>query len=236
VAHRFVAAISEPGRRGSQRPARAAWLGGIWDRPAIPVSGVQLRCCGCPHPLGFRCICPAPKRVLIVTRAARCRRGEIGNTTWSDDGGPTPTCRFVPGWNRRQLRRIIRDVMGLPGRTSWLGSQFSRPRCAPVVGIADGWRRHPRFPPIDRDATRPHPHRRPGADRPSRRSAVDADLRSSTLVIDLERPLTGFAWRAATLALFRVDDETAKAWVYHVARMECLNGHITTASTTSRAL
>jgi endonuclease/exonuclease/phosphatase family metal-dependent hydrolase len=116
--HRFVAAIAgTPGATwmaatGSESPGTGGYGVALLSRyPATSWQVVRL-----PRiPTKFPMYLPGPKRVMIVDeepRAAVVGRFEtplgvmtVANTHLS----------FVPGWNRRQLVRLVRDVRGLPG-------------------------------------------------------------------------------------------------------------------------
>jgi endonuclease/exonuclease/phosphatase family metal-dependent hydrolase len=116
--HRFVAAISgTPGTTwspatGAEQPGSAAY--GIALLSRFPASDWQVL--RLPHiPARFPMYLPAAGRVIVVhdePRAAVVARLEtplgpltVANTHLS----------FVPGWNRRQLRRIVADMRDLPG-------------------------------------------------------------------------------------------------------------------------
>lgn len=118
VSQRFVAAIAgTPGATwmaatGATQPGTAAYGVALLSRfPASWWQVVRL-----PRiPARFPMYVPGARKVLIVNeepRAAVVARLEtpegpltVANTHLS----------FVPGWNRTQLRRIVRDLRGLPG-------------------------------------------------------------------------------------------------------------------------
>ncbi len=118
VAHRFVAAISgTPGATwmaatGREQPGTAAY--GIALLSRYPVSSWQV--VRLPRiPMRFPMYLPGPNRVMIVDeepRAAVIARLEtpLGELTVANTH-----LSFVPGWNRRQLRRLVRDLRGFPG-------------------------------------------------------------------------------------------------------------------------
>jgi endonuclease/exonuclease/phosphatase family metal-dependent hydrolase len=118
VSHRFVAAISgTPGATwmsatGSESPGTAAYGVALLSRfPATTWQVVRLPQVATRFPMYL----PGPKRVMIVheePRSAVIGRFEtplgvmtVANTHLS----------FVPGWNRRQLLHLVRDLRGLPG-------------------------------------------------------------------------------------------------------------------------
>ncbi|WP_029111892.1 endonuclease/exonuclease/phosphatase family protein [Mycobacterium sp. URHB0044] len=118
TSHRFVAAIAgTPGATwmaatGTEAPGTGGYGVALLSRhPATSWQVVRL-----PRiPTRFPMYLPGPKRVLIVDeepRAAVIGRFDtplgvltVANTHLS----------FVPGWNRRQLLRLVRDLRGLPG-------------------------------------------------------------------------------------------------------------------------
>ncbi|MDT5339461.1 MAG: hypothetical protein QOD90_4966 [Mycobacterium sp.] len=118
VSHRFVAAIAgTPGATwiaatGREQPGAAAY--GISLLSRFPASTWQVA--RLPRiPMRFPMYLREPNRVVVIDeepRAAVIGRFEtplgpltIANTHLS----------FVPGWNRRQLRHLVRDLCGLPG-------------------------------------------------------------------------------------------------------------------------
>jgi endonuclease/exonuclease/phosphatase family metal-dependent hydrolase len=118
VDHRFVAAISgTPGATwmaatGREQPGTAAYGIALLSRfPATSWQVVRL-----PRiPMRFPMYLPGPHKVMMVDeepRAAVIARLQtplglmtVANTHLS----------FVPAWNVRQLRRLVRDLRGLPG-------------------------------------------------------------------------------------------------------------------------
>lgn len=118
VAHRFVATISGiPGLTGvaataAEPPESAAY--GIALLSRFPASGWQVL--RLPHiSARFPMYLPVPRRVVIVNeepRAAIVARLEtpLGPLTVA-----STHLSFVPGWNRRQLRRIVTELRGMPG-------------------------------------------------------------------------------------------------------------------------
>jgi endonuclease/exonuclease/phosphatase family metal-dependent hydrolase len=118
VSHRFVAAIAgTPGATwiaatGHEQPGAAAY--GISLLSRFPASSWQVA--RLPRiPMRVPMYVREPNRVVVIDeepRAAVIGRFEtplgpltIANTHLS----------FVPGWNRRQLRHLARDLRGLPG-------------------------------------------------------------------------------------------------------------------------
>jgi endonuclease/exonuclease/phosphatase family metal-dependent hydrolase len=124
VDHRFVAAISgTPGATwiaatGREQPGSAAY--GIALLSRFPVSSWQVL--RLPRiPVRFPMYLREPGRVVIVNeepRAAVLARIEtpLGAMTVANSH-----LSFVPNWNRRQLRRLVTDLCGLPGPHLLLG-------------------------------------------------------------------------------------------------------------------
>jgi len=118
VAHRFVAAISgTPGATwmaatGDEQPGTAAY--GIALLSRFPVDSWQV--VRLPRiPLRFPMYLPGPNRVMIVDEEPRAAviaqlQTPLGALTVANTH-----LSFVPGWNRRQLRRLINDLRGFPG-------------------------------------------------------------------------------------------------------------------------
>jgi endonuclease/exonuclease/phosphatase family metal-dependent hydrolase len=130
VEHRFVAAISgTPGATwmaatGHEQPGTAAY--GIALLSRFPVASWQV--VRLPRiPMRFPMYLPGPKRVMVVNEEPRAAviaqlhtpRGRltVANTHLS----------FVPGWNRRQLRRLIHDLRGFPGPRLLMGDLNMKP-------------------------------------------------------------------------------------------------------------
>jgi endonuclease/exonuclease/phosphatase family metal-dependent hydrolase len=118
VSHRFVAAIAgTPGATwmaatGREQPGTAAY--GIALLSRYPVDDWQV--VRLPRiPMRFPMYLRGPNRVQVVNeepRAAVIARLEtpVGPLTVANTH-----LSFVPGWNRRQLRLLMRDLRGFPG-------------------------------------------------------------------------------------------------------------------------
>src|ERR1700712_1517863 len=118
VSHRFVAAIAgTPGATwsaatGREQPGAAAYGISLLSRyPAESWQVVRMPRIPVKFPMYLR----EPKKMIVVDeepRAAVIGRFEtpLGPLTVAN-----PHLSFVPGWNRRQLRRLVRDLRGLPG-------------------------------------------------------------------------------------------------------------------------
>jgi endonuclease/exonuclease/phosphatase family metal-dependent hydrolase len=118
VEHRFVAAISgTPGATwmaatGHEQPGTAAYGIALLSRfPAASWQVVRL-----PRiPMRFPMYLPGPNRVMVVDEEPRAA---VIAQLHTPAGGLTVAnthLSFVPGWNRRQLRRLIHDLRGFPG-------------------------------------------------------------------------------------------------------------------------
>ncbi|CPR13331.1 endonuclease/exonuclease/phosphatase [Mycobacterium bohemicum DSM 44277] len=118
VEHRFVAAISgTPGATwmaatGREQPGTAAYGIALLSRyPAISWQVVRL-----PRiPMRLPMYLPGPNRVMVVDEEPRAA---VIAQLRTPGGGLTVAnthLSFVPGWNRRQLRRLVRDLRGFPG-------------------------------------------------------------------------------------------------------------------------
>lgn len=124
VSHRFVAAISgTPGATwmaatGQEQPGTAAYGIALLSRfPAQSWQVVRL-----PRiPMRFPMYLPGPNRVQVVDeepRAAMVGRFDtpIGTLTVANTH-----LSFVPGWNRMQMRRLVRDLRGFDGPRVLMG-------------------------------------------------------------------------------------------------------------------
>jgi len=116
--HRFVAAISgTPGATwmaatGREQPGTAAY--GIALLSRYPVTSWQVL--RLPRiPMRFPMYLPGPNRVMIVDEEPRAAVIAQLHTPMGDLTVANTHLSFVPGWNRRQLRRVIRDLRGFPG-------------------------------------------------------------------------------------------------------------------------
>lgn len=118
VAHRFVAAIAgTPGATwmaatGEEQPGTAAYGIALLSRfPATSWQVVRL-----PRiPVRFPMYLPGPNKVMIVNEEPRAAVIAQLDTPLGPMSVANTHLSFVPGWNRRQLRRLIRDLQGLPG-------------------------------------------------------------------------------------------------------------------------
>lgn len=133
VEHRFVAAVSgTPGATwmaatGREQPGTAAY--GIALLSRFPVSSWQV--VRLPRiPMRLPMYLPGPNKVMTVDEEPRAAviarvRTPLGMMTVANTH-----LSFVPGWNVRQLRRLVRDLRGLPGPRLLVGDLNLTP--APV--------------------------------------------------------------------------------------------------------
>ncbi|OBA62456.1 endonuclease [Mycobacterium sp. 1100029.7] len=118
VEHRFVAAISgTPGATwmaatGDEQPGTAAYGIALLSRfPAASWQVVRL-----PRiPMRFPMYLPGPNRVMIVDEEPRTAVIAQLHTPLGTLTVANTHLSFVPGWNRRQLRRLVHDLRGFPG-------------------------------------------------------------------------------------------------------------------------
>ncbi|MEE6176212.1 endonuclease/exonuclease/phosphatase family protein [Mycobacterium sp. 050134] len=116
--HRFVAAISgTPGATwmaatGHEQPGTAAYGIALLSRfPAASWQVVRL-----PRiPMRFPMYLREPGRVMVVDEEPRAAVIAQLHTPKGDLTVANTHLSFVPGWNLRQLRRLIRDLRGFPG-------------------------------------------------------------------------------------------------------------------------
>ena len=118
VSHRFVAAISgTPGATwmaatGGEQPGTAAY--GIALLSRFPADAWQVL--RLPRiPVRFPMYLPGPNRVQIVHEEPRAAMLGRVDTPLGPLTVANTHLSFVPGWNRVQLRRLVRDLRGFPG-------------------------------------------------------------------------------------------------------------------------
>ncbi|MGE2834899.1 endonuclease/exonuclease/phosphatase family protein [Mycobacterium sp. SMC-4] len=115
--HRFVAAIAgTPGATwmaatGEEQPGTAAYGVALLSRyPALSWQVVRL-----PRiPFRFPMYLSAPGRVQVIDEEPRAAVIGQFDTPLGDLTVVNTHLSFVPGWNRIQLRHLLRDVRGLP--------------------------------------------------------------------------------------------------------------------------
>ncbi|MGY4653602.1 endonuclease/exonuclease/phosphatase family protein [Mycobacterium sp. URHB0021] len=118
ISHRFVAAIAgTPGATwmaatGREQPGTAAYgiallsrfLAETWQVVRLPRI-----------PVRFPMYLPAPGRIQVVNEEPRAAMVGRFDTPLGPLTVANTHLSFVPGWNRIQLRRLIRDLRGFPG-------------------------------------------------------------------------------------------------------------------------
>jgi endonuclease/exonuclease/phosphatase family metal-dependent hydrolase len=124
VTHRFVAAISgTPGATwmaatGEEQPGTAAY--GIALLSRYPTESWQV--VRLPRiPMRFPMYLPGPNRVMVVNEEPRAAVIARVVTPLGHISIANTHLSFVPGWNRRQLRRLARDLRGFPGPRVLMG-------------------------------------------------------------------------------------------------------------------
>lgn len=130
VSHRFVAAISgTPGATwmaatGDEQPGTAAY--GIALLSRFPAESWQvLRLPRIPVP--FPMYLPGARRVQIVNEEPRAAMVGRLDTPLGPLTVANTHLSFVPGWNRAQLRRLLRDVRGFPSPRVLMGDLNTAP-------------------------------------------------------------------------------------------------------------
>jgi endonuclease/exonuclease/phosphatase family metal-dependent hydrolase len=124
VSHRFVAAISgTPGATwmaatGDEQPGTAAYGIALLSRfPAETWQVVRL-----PRiPVKFPMYLPGPNRVQVVDEEPRAAMIGRLDTPLGPLTVANTHLSFVPGWNRVQMRRLVRDLRGFPGPRVLMG-------------------------------------------------------------------------------------------------------------------
>jgi endonuclease/exonuclease/phosphatase family metal-dependent hydrolase len=124
VSHRFVAAIAgTPGATwmaatGREQPGTAAYGIALLSRYPAQTWQVQYL----PRiPMRFPMYLPGPHRVQIVHEEPRAAVIARLDTPLGPMTVANTHLSFVPGWNRVQLRRLIRDLRGFPGPRVLMG-------------------------------------------------------------------------------------------------------------------
>lgn len=124
TAHRFVAALAgTPGATwmaatGSEQPGTAAYGIALLSRyPAISWQVLRL-----PRiPFRFPMYLPGARGVRIVDEEPRAAMAAQLDTPYGVVTVANTHLSFVPGWNRVQLRHLMRDLRGLPGPRILMG-------------------------------------------------------------------------------------------------------------------
>lgn len=139
VSHRFVAALAgTPGATwiaatGEEQPGTAGYGISLLSRyPARNWQVLRL-----PRiPVRFPMFLPGPRRVMVVREEPRA----VVVAQLDTPAGPLTVANthlsFVPGWNRVQLRRLRRDLAGLPGPRVLMGDlNLTPPTAARWTGL-----------------------------------------------------------------------------------------------------
>jgi endonuclease/exonuclease/phosphatase family metal-dependent hydrolase len=152
VSHRFVAALSgTPGATwiaatGHEQPGTATYGIALLSRyPATNWQTLRL-----PRiPFRFPMYLPGPERVMVVREEPRAAVIAELETP----GGPLTVANthlsFVPGWNRRQLRRLCRYLGALPGPRLLLGDLNMTPPSVAACSRLHSLAAAPTFPASD---------------------------------------------------------------------------------------
>ena len=124
VSHRFVAAVSDtPGATwmaatGDERPGTAAYGIALLSRfPALNWQVLRLPRIRAKFPMYV----PGVRRVQIVDEESRAAVLARLDTALGPMTVANTHLSFVPGWNRVQLRRLMRDLRGFPGPRVLMG-------------------------------------------------------------------------------------------------------------------
>ena len=139
VTHRFVAAISgTPGATwmaatGREQPGTAAY--GIALLSRFPVQTWQV--VRLPRiPMTFPMYLREPNKVLMVHEEPRAAMVARVDTPLGPMTVANTHLSFVPGWNRVQLRHLVRDLRGFPGPRVLMGDLLmSAPKTRNWVGM-----------------------------------------------------------------------------------------------------
>jgi endonuclease/exonuclease/phosphatase family metal-dependent hydrolase len=138
VSHRFVAALAgTPGATwiaatGEEQPGTAAY--GISLLSRFPSTSWQVtRMPALPFPLPMWL--PGPRKVLVVREEPRVAVSAVLETPCGALTVVNTHLSFVPGWNRRQLRRLTRDLSALPDPLVLMGDlNLAGDRPASITG------------------------------------------------------------------------------------------------------
>lgn len=139
VAHQFVAAIAgTPGATwmaatGREQPGSAAY--GIALLSRYPVQSWQVL--RMPRiPVAFPLWLPGPRKVIVVKEEPRAVVIGRLETPFGVCTVANTHLSFVPGWNRRQLRRVVQDLRGMPGPRMIMGDfNMGPPRPTTITGM-----------------------------------------------------------------------------------------------------
>ena len=89
-------------------------------------------------PVKFPMYLPGPRRLQVVHAEPRAAMGGRLETPLGLITVANTHLSFVPGWNRVQLRRFIRDLRGFPGPRVLIGDlNMTRPRWTAMRPLAE---------------------------------------------------------------------------------------------------
>ena len=118
---------------GSEQPGTAAYGIALLSRyPAISWQVLRL-----PRiPVRFPMFLPGPRHVQIVNEEPRAAMAGQFDTPLGVMTFANTHLSFVPGWNHVQLRRLVRDLRGLPGPRVLMGDlNMSSPKPGRRTGL-----------------------------------------------------------------------------------------------------
>jgi endonuclease/exonuclease/phosphatase family metal-dependent hydrolase len=149
VGSQFAAAIAgTPGATwtaatGAEQPGTAAYGVALLSR--YPVQQWQVIRLA-PIPFRFPMWLSGPRKVIVVDEEPRVALVAVLETPHGPLTVVNTHLSFVPGWNRRQLRRLRRDLAAFPGPLVLMGDLNMTP---PTPAAVTGWRSlaaEPTFP------------------------------------------------------------------------------------------
>jgi len=140
VDKQFAAAIAgTPGATwtaatGAEQPGTAAYGVALLSR--YPVRSWQVIRLA-PIPFRFPMWLSGPRKVIVVDEEPRVALVAVLETPHGELTVVNTHLSFVPGWNRRQLRRLRRDLTAFPGPLVLMGDLNMTP---PTPAAVTGWR------------------------------------------------------------------------------------------------
>jgi endonuclease/exonuclease/phosphatase family metal-dependent hydrolase len=150
-AHRFVAAIAgTPGATwmaatGHEQPGTAEYGVALLSRyPVRSWQVIRLPAI----PFRFPMWLPGPRKVIVVDEEPRAAVVAVVETPHGELTVVNTHLSFVPGWNRRQLRRLRRDLTAFPGPLVLMGDLNMTP---PTPTSVTGWQSLASRPTFPRD-------------------------------------------------------------------------------------
>ena len=155
LAAEAMGAVTPPVRRGALGHTRRDVDGGDGPRTArhgrlrhratVPVPGAQLAGVRLPRiPVTFPMYVREPKKVLMVREEPRAAMVAQLDTPLGTLTVANTHLSFVPGWNRLQLRHLVRDLRGFDGPRVLMGDlNMTPPTTGRWVGCARSRSRPP---------------------------------------------------------------------------------------------